>query len=201
MQFQYVLQYRDATEALRQRFPGDPSTRGPSRSRVIGGLLGWAFFIVATVLLYLLLSRAGAAGTTTPLRAALSEPDRLDSPVFVAGVLLVAMGAALLVVPTSYLVARKRSARPLYETPATLEFGEDGVTLRTPVKELVVEWDGIVAVAETRSLLVLKTAGDLRLVLPLRAIGSPELVQAARDELRRRVPPLAAVATITGVAA
>lgn len=199
MQFQYVLQYRDATEALAHRFPGE-SARVPRRGARVQ-LLGWVVFLVTAVFLYLLLSRFGSTPPSPALRAALSEPDRLDHPVFVTGVLLVAIGAALLVVPLAYLHARKRSPRPLYETPATLEFGNDGVTLRTAVKELTVSWEGVVAFAETRTLLVLKTAGDLRLVLPMRAIGSPELVQAARTELRRRVPPLASVATDRGLAA
>ena len=201
MQFQYVLQHRDATEAIAHRFPGDPPLPGQSKRAGRTQLLGWAVFLIVAVALYVMLQRAAAPQATTPLLAALSEPDRLDHPVFVSGVILAAIGGAMIVVPLAYLIARKRSARPMFDTPATLEIGDAGVTLRTPDKELVVAWDGIIAVAETRTLVILKTASDLRLLVPRRCIPSPEAAQSLRDELRRRVPPLAAVAMRMGVAA
>jgi hypothetical protein len=111
-----------------------------------------------------------------------------------------AIGGAMMVVPAAYLLARRRSTRPIFEVPVTFEIGDAGVTLRTAARETLVRWEGVVSVAETRALIVIKTTGDLRLTLPLRSVGSPEALQAVRDELRRRVPPLAGVVDAPGVA-
>lgn len=83
------------------------------------------------------------------------------------------------------------------EAPVTLALGDAGVTLRTAHKELLVKWDGVAAVARTPTLFVFKTVGDLRLLLPLRAVGGGQDVRHLEVELRRFVPPLAAVAPST----
>jgi hypothetical protein len=199
MRLQYLLQYRDATEAHSLRFPGDPA---PPRPPVSGPAqaVGWVVVLVCVAALYVLLSRT--SGRHTPLRAALAEADRIDHPAFVLGVVLTAIGGAMVVVPAAYLLARRRSARPVFDdVPFTLDLDDAGVTLRTAHKELLVKWDGVAAVAETPTLFVLKTVGDLRVIVPARAAGSPSGVQSLREELRRRVVPIAAVAHFTGVAA
>lgn len=106
MEFTYVLQYRDAADAAACRFEGDPAP--PAAASGPAQLLGWAVVLACSGALFLLLSRDGdGAGR---VRAALSEADRVNHPAFVAGVLLSAIGAALVVVPCAYVLARRRSA-------------------------------------------------------------------------------------------
>jgi hypothetical protein len=199
MQLKYVLEYRDVAEAQAQRFPGDPA---PTRAPVPAGvqLAAWAVVLLCVAALYLLLSRT--PHRLTPLRTALSEADRIDHPVFVAGLVLVAVGGAMIVVPVSYSLARRRSARPVGDDASvTVTFDDDAVTLRTARKQLRVKWEGVAAVAESRTLFVLKTVGDVRVIVPKRAAGSPAAVDWLRGELRRRVLPMATVAYPMGVAA
>ena len=123
---------------------------------------------------------------------ALAEADRIDHPVFVAGLLLAAVGGAMVVVPLAYALALRRSARPLTSFGVRIDLGDERVTLRTPASELTLTWPGVVAFAETRHLFVLKTLGDLRLALPKRA-ADPD---ALRSLLRSRVTPLADLAAV-----
>ena len=201
MQFQYLLQCREAADALAVRFPGDPPARHAGRRPLRRGVFGWALFLVLTIVLFLLLSNSAAVRRPGSLRAALGEPDRLDHPVFVIGILLCTIGGAMMIVPAAYLFARRRSTRPIFDVPVTFEIGDAGITLRTAARETLVRWEGVIAVAETRRLIVLKTTGELRPTLPLRCVPSPQALQAVRDELRRRVPPLAGVVDAPGVAA
>jgi len=183
MQLQYHLHYRDELEAASARFPGDaPSARPP---RGIGLLL---LGLVATLVGLLLLARGRAA---PGLWDTLAQADRINHPVFVAGVLLVAVGGTMYFVPLTYLLGVRRSARPLHDDPVTLVLHDDGLTLDAPSKQLHLSWAGVVAVAETRRVFVLKTLGDLRLTLPKRALDTPERTDALREMLRLRVPPLA----------
>ena len=196
MQFHYVHQYRDAAEALAHRFTGDPAPSAPvisSRAQ----LAGWVAVAACVVALYAVGNRAGGGAACAALRGTLAELDRSDHPVFVTGVLLCAIGAALILVPAAYLLARRRSTRATSdEAPVTVRLDDAGITLVTAAKELRVKWGGIIAVGETRSLLVLKTAGDLRLIIPRRAIPSAEALQQLREEFIRRVPPMASVAAV-----
>ena len=183
MQLKYHLHYRDELEAASARFPGDPSSaRSP---RGVGVLL---LALIATLTGLLLISR----GRPAPgLWDTLAQADRINHPVFVAGVCLVAVGAAMYFVPLTYLLGVRRSARPLHDDPVTLVLDDDGLTLDAPSKQLRLSWAGVVAVAETRRVFVLKTLGDLRLALPKRALDTPERTDLLRELLRLRVPPLA----------
>ena len=183
MQLQYHLHYRDELEAASARFPGDPPSAAPSRA---AGFVLLA--LVATLAGLLLLAR----GRNAPgLWDTLAQADRINHPVFVAGVCLAAVGGAMYFVPLTYLLGVRRSARPLHEDPVTMTLADEGITLDAPSKQLRVSWQGVVAVAETRRVFVLKTLGDLRLTLPKRALDTPERVDALREFLRLRVPPLA----------
>jgi hypothetical protein len=190
MFLEYVPQYRDEFEAASARFPGDatqPRAAGsPARVRAIG----WLALAVAVLTLALLLSpRRSSRG---PLTDALTEADRIDHPVFVAGLVLAAVGGAMVVVPLAYALALRRSARPLTSFGVRIDLGDERVTLRTPASELTLTWPGVVAFAETRHLFVLKTLGDLRLALPKRA-ADPDALRAL---LRNRVTPLADLAAV-----
>src|SRR5687768_804037 len=144
----YVPQHRDDTEAASARFPGDaPDPRAPG-APVRFGPAGWAFaalVVAAGLLLFVSRGRVGAA-----LWHALVQADRIDHPVFVGGVLLTAIGGAMVVVPLVYLHGLRRSARPVIEQTVRIDLGDDYLTLRTDVKELSIAWQGVVAVAETR---------------------------------------------------
>ena len=199
MQFKYVLQYRDVFEAQAIRFPGDPAPARrvlPLRARVAG----WLLLLACAIVLYLLLSRTAACPA---LLAALHRDGRwFDHPVFAAGAVLSAAGGAMVIAPVAYVFARRRSTRsvgPHAEVTVTLD--EVGVTLTTAHKALRVTWDGIAAFAETPTLFVLKTAGDLRLILPLRAAGNRRAEQWLREEFSRLVVPLATAVQPMGVAA
>ena len=183
MHLQYHLHYRDELEAASARFPGDPPAAAPSRG--IGFLL---LALVATLVGLLLLSRGRAAPA---LWNTLAQADRINHPVFVAGVLLVAVGGAMYFVPLTYLLGVRRSARPLHDDPVTLRLDDDGLTLDAPSKQLHLSWAGVVAFTETRRVFILKTLGDLRLTLPKRALDTPERTDALRELLRHRVLPLA----------
>ena len=199
MQFKYVLQYRDVTEAQAIRFPGDPAP--PRRAVPLRAEVGgWLLLLACGIALYLVLSR------TSSSRALLSAVDAesrwLDHPVFAAGAVVSAVGGAMVIGPAAYVLARRRSERPICADAAvTVMLDETGVTLRTAYKELAVTWDGIAAFAETPTLFVLKTAGDLRLIIPLRSAGSGRAEQWVREELRRLVVPLATAVQPMGVAA
>ena len=184
MQLRYHLHYRDELEAVSARFPGDPPFATPPRG--VGFLL---LALIATLIaLLLLISRGRAAGG---LWNTLAQADRINHPVFVAGVLLVAVGGAMYFVPLTYLLGVRRSARPLHDDPVTLVLHDDGLTLDAPSKQLHLSWAGVVAFTETRRVFVLKTLGDLRHTLPKRALDTPERAGALRDLLRLRVPPMA----------
>jgi hypothetical protein len=184
MQLQYHLHYRDELEAASARFPGDPPAAAP---RPGVGLLLLALVATLTGLL-LLLSRGRA---TPALWDTLAQADRINHPVFVAGVLLVAVGGAMYFVPLTYLLGVRRSARPLHDDPVTLVLDDDGLTLEGPAKKLRLAWSGVAAFSETKRVFVLKTLGDLRLALPKRALDTPERADALRELLRLRVLPLA----------
>ena len=198
MLLEYVPQFRDDTEAASARFPGDaPDPRAPG-APVRFGLAAWACAALIVAAGSLLLTARGRASAA--LWHALVQADRIDHPVFVAGVLLTAIGGAMVVVPLVYLHGLRRSARAVIEQTVRIDLGDDCLTVRTAAKELSVAWQGVVAVAETRRLFVLKTLGDLRLALPKRAAPgfADEPVQstdALRELLRRRVTPIAEKAT------
>ena len=183
MQLQYHLHYRDELEATSARFPGDVPTDRPPRG--VGLLL---LALVAMLIALLLFARGRAA---PGLWDTLAQADRVNHPVFVAGVCLFAVGGAMYFVPLTYLLGVRRSARPLHNDLVTLVLDDDGLTLDAPAKQLRLSWAGVVAVAETRRVFVLKTLGDLRLTLPKRALDTPERTDLLRELLRLRVPPLA----------
>ena len=196
MVLDYVPQHRDDTEAASARFPGDATDPRAPGAPVRVGAVGWlaVLLLVATAGLLIL-----PRGKSSAVRTALVQADRIDHPVFVAGVLLTAIGGAMVVVPLVYLFGLRNSARPVIDTPLRIDLGDDFLTLRLPSKDLIVAWQGVVAVAETRNLFVLKTLGDLRLALPKRAApgyGDDPVrsVDSLRDLLRRRVAPMAQVA-------
>ena len=194
MLLEYVPQYRDETEAASARFPGDAPA--PAATGVTRTLLSVAAAVAMTIVLLSTSTRGGASAT---LWGVLAQADKIDHPVFVAGVVLAAIGAAMIVVPLAYLTAQRHSSRPVVEAAVRVDLAGDLLTLRLPLKELAVEWEGVVAVAETRNLFVLKTLGDLRIVLPKRgAPGFADEPSAAaetlRELLRRRVTPLADLA-------
>jgi hypothetical protein len=192
MVLEYVPQYRDEFEAASARFPGDatqPRAAGsPARVRAIGWL---ALAIAVLTLVLLLLPRSSSRGPS-PFTNALAEADRIDHPVFVAGLVLAAVGGAMVVVPLAYALALRRSARPITSFGVRVDLGYDAITVRTPSSELTLTWPGVVAFAETRHLFVLKTLGVLRLALPKRA-ADPDALRAL---LRTRVTPLADVAAV-----
>jgi len=198
MFLEFVPQYRDETEAASARFPGDAVRPRAPGAPVHFRAIGWICVALVIVTLCLLLVPRGRRSNPSPIYRALAEADRIDHPVFIAGVVLVAVGGAMVVVPISYLVALRRSARPLVEQTVRVDLGDDFITLRLPSKELTVSWQGVVAFAETRHVFVLKTLGDLRLALPKRAVpgfaDSPAAVDALRELLRRRVAPFAGIA-------
>jgi hypothetical protein len=188
----YIPQYRDDFEAASARFPGDATqpqaAESPARVRAIG----WLALAIAVLTLALLLSPRRSLRGTSPFTDTLAEADRIDHPVFVVGLLLAAIGGAMVVVPLAYALALRRSARPLTTFAVRIDLGDDAITVRTPASELTLSWPGVVAFAETRHLFVLKTLGDLRLALPKRA-ADPD---ALRTLLRTRVTPLADVAVV-----
>ena len=198
MVLEYVPQYRDETEAASARFPGDAANPRAAGAPARFGAIGWICVALVLVTLCLLVAPRGRRGNASPIYSALAEADRIDHPVFIAGIVLVAVGGAMVVVPIAYLLALRRSARPLVAQSIRVDLGDDFITLRLPSKELTVSWQGVVAFAETRHVFVLKTLGDLRLALPKRAVpgvaDSPAAVDALRELLRRRVTPFAGVA-------
>ena len=199
MQFKYVLQYRDVTEAQAIRFPGDPA---PPRLAlpVRAQLAGWLVVLACAVGLYLLLSRT-AAGPVL-LDTLHAEGRWFDRPVFTLGAVVSAVGGGMVVAPVAYVLSRRRSERAVgAHAMVTITLDEAGVTLLSAHKELRVTWDGIAAFAETPNLFVLKTAGDLRLILPLRAAGNRRAEQWLREEFSRLVVPLATAVQPMGVAA
>jgi hypothetical protein len=203
MQIEYTLQYRDETEAAQARFPGEPVIAGRPAPTAAGrrGALGWVLFLVLAVALYLLLnhrpaqSRGAALGEVEVESAA--QPDPMENNVFAAGALAAGLGAIVYAIPLAYLLGRRRSPLPLHEKPASLRLDEAGLTLRSGDKEFTTLWPGVVALAETKNVFVLKTIGDLRLTIPKRAAGEPERIDFLRSLLRRHVTPLAAVADPT----
>lgn len=184
MQFQYVLDYRDEADAQTARFPGESTVRSVRSSWPAAiGIAVCAALIMGLVLLF--------PRDTRVFRAALIEADRNSDPVFVWGIVIVAIGGALCVCPTAYAVALRRARRPVHAKPVTIRFDDAGVTLVSPDKELSIAWSGVVAAVELRSVFVLKTVTDLRLVLPKRACETSAAVNAVSNLLRMRVVPLA----------
>ena len=197
MRLDFVPQHRDDTEAAPARFPGeatDPRSAGaPARPAA----LGWACAALVAATSALLLYPRGYARAA--LWSALAQADRIDHPVFITGILLTAIGGAMVVVPLVYLLGLRRAARPVIDQAVRVDLGDECLTVRLPAKELTLTWDGVVAFAETRHLFVLKTVGDLRLAVPKRAAPgfdeTPGLAaDALRDLLRRRIAPVATVA-------
>jgi hypothetical protein len=115
-----------------------------------------------------------------------------DPTLFAAGTMAAVIGLLGCVIPTLLLLRARNSSRPVSPLPVTVLLADDGLTLRTTAKQFTLAWDGLVAVAETPALFVLKTVGDLRLPLPKRALPSPDGVAQLRTMLHARVAPLAA---------
>jgi hypothetical protein len=192
MLLEYVPQQRDDFEAAAARFPGEAARPhaawSPGRVRAVGWV---AVAVVLLTTALLLLPRRSPLGGSVFAEAML-EADRIDHPAFVIGLVTVAIGGAMVVVPLAYALALRRSPRPLTGYAVRIELGEDAVAVFTPGNELTVAWTGVVAFAETRHLFVLKTVSDLRVVLPKRA-ADPD---ALRTLLRGRVAPMACVAAV-----
>lgn len=196
MLLEFVPQHCDDVEAASARFPGDPPDPRAAGAPARFGASGWVCTGLVVLLAAIVLSARGRG--TALVWHALVQADRIDHPVFVIGVLLTAVGGAMVVVPLVYVLGVRRSARPVIDQRVRVHLGEDAVTVRLPHKELSLSWQGAVAVAETRNLFVLKTLGDLRLSLPKRGVpgfaDSPDAaVRALRDRLQSKIPPLAAV--------
>lgn len=203
MQFDFTLHYCDEAEAARAAFPGDPPRR-PGPRRPLLALFSWAIAFALVGVLYLLVSNSPAQcpaavpldGTEAVGASATEPPDPLDNPVFAAGALVAFLGATVYVVVAAYVVGRQYAARPFHDKPATALLTGSGLTVRTDAREFSVTWPGVVAVAETKSLFVLKTVGDLRLVLPKRALldrfgDDHGRLDSLRQALATHVTPLA----------
>jgi hypothetical protein len=194
MQFTYTLHYREQLEATQARFAGDPPRPTPRPTAV-------AMLAVLTLSagIYVLLSRmpaASRAAVPAPVNdgSAAATPDPMEHPVFGPGAIVAALGGALYVVPLAYVLGMRRSARPVHDGPVTVRLDEDAVTVRSATKDFSLRWDGVVAVAETPRLFVLKTVSDLRLSLPKRVVDEPADVDALRGVLQERIPAMAGVA-------
>lgn len=197
MRLDYVPLHRDDTEAASARFPGEATNPHAAGAPGRPALLGWACAALVAASSALLLYPRGYVRAA--LWSALAQADRIDHPVFITGILLTAIGGAMVVVPLVYLLGLRRAARPVIDQAVRVDLGDEGLTVRLSARELTLAWDGVVALAETRRLFVLKTVGDLRLALPKRAAPgfdeAPGLAaEALRDLLRRRIAPVAAVA-------
>jgi hypothetical protein len=187
MLLEFVPEHRDDFEAASARFPGEATDRraatSPARART---LIGLVVAIAALTTTLLLLPRRAGDGQTLFGRV-LAEADEVNDPVFVWGLVVAAVGGAMVVVPLAYALAVRRSHRPLARHPARIDLRDDAIVLTTPTNELTVAWTGVVAFAETRQLFVLKTLGDLRLALPKRGADA----DALRSLLRERITPIA----------
>jgi hypothetical protein len=192
MLLEFVPEHRDDFEAASARFPGEAIDRraatSPARARAVLGLVV-AIAVVTTALL--LLPRRAGAGPSLLVQV-LAEADEVSDPVFVWGLVVAAVGGAMVVVPLAYALAVRRSHRTLTRHPVLIDVGADALVLTTPTNELTVAWTGVVAFAETRHLFVLKTLGELRLALPKRAADA----DALRNLLRQQVAPLADMANV-----
>ena len=196
MLLEFVPEHRDDFEAASARFPGEAINRraatSPARARAVLGLVV-AIAVVTTALLVL----PGRTARPSLFGQVLAEADEVNDPVFVCGLIVAAVGGAMVVVPLAYALAVRRSHRPLTHDRVRIDVGDEAIILTTPTIELTVAWTGVVAFAETRHLFVLKTLGDLRLALPKRG-ADPD---ALRSLLRRRIAPLAEVAVVPRLAA
>jgi hypothetical protein len=192
MLLEYVPEHRDDFEAASARFPGEAinprAAGGPARARAVLGLVV-AVAVVATALL--LLPRPPVRGPSL-FGQVLTEADEVNDPVFVWGLVVAAVGGAMVVVPLAYALAVRRSHRPLTRHPVRIDLDDRAVVLTTPTNELTIAWAGVVAFAETRHLFVLKTLGDLRLALPKRG-ADPD---AVRRLLRERIAPIAGIVNV-----
>jgi len=160
MLLEFVPEHRDDFEAASARFPGEATDRraatSPARART---LIGLVVAIAALTTTLLLLPRRAGDGQTLFGRV-LAEADEVNDPVFVWGLVVAAVGGAMVVVPLAYALAVRRSHRPLARHPARIDLRDDAIVLTTPTNELTVAWTGVVAFAETRQLFVL---AELRL--------------------------------------
>jgi hypothetical protein len=197
MQLEYTLQFRDEAEAAGARFPGDPLA--PARPAPGRGAVAWILFAVLALAVYLLLShkpaqsRAAAPGVVES-EALADLPNPMQDNVFAAGAVVAGLGAIFYAAPLAYLLGRRRSLLPIHPGATSVHLDDTGLTLRTGDRQFTTLWTGVVALAETKSVFVLKTMGDLRLTLPKRAAGEPERIDYLRSFLRRHVTPLAEVA-------
>ena len=199
MHFDFTLHYRDELEAARAPFPHDPTSPAPVPRPL--PTFGWVIVLAATALAFAMLSNSPArcpAGLPAGVDdgEVLPEPDPLDNPRFVAGAVTAGLGAALFVIPLAFVLGQRSAARPYHDKPVTAILDESGVTLRTDARELHLAWDGVVAVAETKNLFVLKTLSDLRLTLPKRALrdyfgDDRGRIDDLRHALQHRVTPVA----------
>jgi len=190
MQFEFVLSHRDQAEAQVASFPGDapPAAAAGKRPRPLTFVAAVVLFLLVALLLQLGPAVAAAASGYCPRVVMESRGDRR---VFAAGAVLAGTGLLLCLVTTITLVRARRSLRPVNPERVALHLGDQGLTLRTPSKEFSLAWDGVVAVAETPNLFVLKTPGDLRLALPKRALATPDALAELRAAIHSRVAPLA----------
>lgn len=198
MQFEYVLQRRDDAEARAARFPGDPAPAKAAAKRP--ALAHWiaAVVLFTGVVLLLQLGPAVAAAAAGYCPRVVAESHG-NPNLFAAGTLSAAIGLHGCVIPVLCLLRARRSTRPVSPIPVTASLADDGVTLTTAAKEFTLAWAGVVAVAETPNLFVLKAPGDFRLPLPKRALPSADAAARLRELLHSHVPPLAnALPTIPG---
>jgi hypothetical protein len=190
MQFEYVLQRRDEAEAQTARFPGDRHPAGDPPKRPSPVTFITAVIVIVTVALLLQLGPAVATAASGYCPRLVTEIPG-DPTLFAAGTVMATIGLLSCLIPTLLLLRARNSSRPVSPLPVTIFLADDGLTLRTTAKQFTLAWDGLVAVAETPALFVVKTVGDLRLPLPKRALPSPDAVAQLRTMLHARVAPLA----------
>src|SRR4051812_35982473 len=113
MLLEFVPEHRDDFEAASARFPGEATDRraatSPARARAMIGLV----VAIAALTTALLLLPQRASGGQSLFGRVLAEADEVSDPVFVWGLVIAAVGGALVVVPLAYALAVRRSNRPL----------------------------------------------------------------------------------------
>jgi len=185
-----VLEFHYTPEDLAEMAKARGDLAGKKAGRPVRSLLGWGLFIGLAVVLFLLLSSQKKPPATPPPPPAAPPPESF----FVAFVLPFIPWVLIFGFIWFFVFRQMRGvARRAWEKNLelhqqhTLEVGDDGLRLATPLAESFWRWPNFVGMTETANLVLLHMTNEAYLMIPKRAAADAARLEELKAILAAHV--------------